>query len=689
MNESLFKEIKDTLSDRGEWERKQSSWFTMRYTGIKRAAPPYKNAPDMHYPLVDTMIDKLKPYYIAQIYNQERLATFISGKPQQAADTVLAERFFDYTLKQNTNFERTVNTAIDFMLMYGRGPIKVMWDTANSCIRFVAVRPIYIIVPSYPEDLQKADWLVHVIHLSQRQYEANKQYKQGTDFISKIKGRGSETYQNAADEIRLREGIMVGENDEQIVLWEVYTREGGQIKIETMSPMAGEYGEKVKDTGGLPYNHKELPFCDLRYELADPDYYGTRGITEILSHFELDLCKLWNHKLQFLDFHGQPTYKNTGIIPNPANFQNRPGKILPQGIEPTQTVQAPIEFKEEMQLQRAIAEDRVQVPDLTAGEHLSGSKGSKGEITATQINAIVGQAGQGNDMRGRTFRGQLGVIFKQSQSLIDQYMAKDKWVLEDFTEVPQAARHSNYKLMPTGSADSYNKEQRVQRAMGYKQVFTGDPSIEQGELSKYVLEQDDPALVKRLWRPSQDQQLSQAQLQAEEILLMNFGFPAKTREDDMDAVHIQTLAQYVEMKLHKGEAIEAGEASLEEQHFQAHVQQMGAKKDKQGMLMLKSPQVQAAMATLHQLASTPGGSGDQGQGAAPPAAPQTPPEPPPQSSPSQIMDSVANLIKAGVKMNVNDVNAALVKAGLPPLATDIDEKAVIKPVPKAPAKKAA
>src|SRR6266576_1289886 len=119
MDKDLWEEIQHELTNRKTWEQNQDDWYRMRYEGIKRLSLPYPGAPDMHYPLVDTMIEKMKPFYIAQIYGQERLATFASGIPQSMELTLLAEQLFDYTTKQFTNFERAIHTAIDYMMLYG------------------------------------------------------------------------------------------------------------------------------------------------------------------------------------------------------------------------------------------------------------------------------------------------------------------------------------------------------------------------------------------------------------------------------------------------------------------------------------------------------------------------------------------------------------------------------------------
>src|SRR4051812_1410906 len=98
MTNDFFSDIKAELKTRNNWEDKQAVWYRMRYEGIKRASKPYKGAPDMHYPLVDTMIEKIKPFYISQVYGQERLAAFASGRPQAENVTTLGEKLLDFHL---------------------------------------------------------------------------------------------------------------------------------------------------------------------------------------------------------------------------------------------------------------------------------------------------------------------------------------------------------------------------------------------------------------------------------------------------------------------------------------------------------------------------------------------------------------------------------------------------------------
>lgn len=697
MIEDIHDEVLSELKNRATWEDRQATWFKMRYEGIKRAKRPYSNAPDMHYPLGDTMVEKLKPFYISLIYIQERLSAFTSGKPQTAENTSLGEQFFDYVLKQKTNFERAIHTAIDYMLMYGRCPVKVYWDATLKKLCYNPVRPIYLLTPSWTEELCDSDWSIEVQHLSEAQYRRNPLFNQDDAFIKRIKGTGKSTENsgtNAQEQAKYaRQGITYGQNDSQIVIWECYTRDSdGKIFVETMSPILGPK-ELVREGFGMPYSHKQIPFGDLRYELADADYYSPRGIVEILSQFELDLCKLWNHKLQYLDFFGQPMFTNDGTASNPQNYAPSPGRILPQGVEPVPPASAPMDFQQEMQLQRALAEDRIQIPDLSAGEHLVGKRGAKGGTTATQIDALMAQSNSGNDMRARTFRLQLGTIYNQSWSIICDYMKGDQLILEDYTPVPPEVLHLQYRISPSGSADSsYSKEQRVAKAMAYKQAYAGDPSIKQNELTKWTLEQDNPDLVRRFYQEPAEAQQNQGERQAEEIVLMLNGYPPHVKKDDNDGQHVMTMAQWVEWRLKSGQPIPPPVAQMLLQHGIEHQQSAMMKRDKQSLQQIKSdPTIQQATQALEgimsqaqqqQQAAMPD-NGTQGGPLMPPGQAAPPQQ---EDKPSAVGNMLASLMKAGAPVSLDDINGVLVNAGLAPIHGASN---IVTPPPKptaAPAK---
>jgi hypothetical protein len=605
----------------------------MRNGGIRRKAKPYPNAPDLSYPLGDTMIEKLKPAHIQQLYGAETIASFISRKTQDQDLTSSASYWFDYQLKQRSNFERAMYCAIDEMLQDGFAPVKVYWDARCKRLAFDQIDPLHLIVPNATQEYNQgggADWIVHVLHMSVAEYKANPLFRQEDDFIKSIKGKGSKEDSSESSgkrqAIELKEGINCSANDHEIVLWEVYNRDRKtkRIKVETISPVKGWEAENtVRSPFTLPYNKgvfsngEYFPFFKVRTEIKGKGHYSSRGIVEINAPYEVSLSKSWNMVHQWGDYFANPMFQHApgNSIPAPQNFTPKPGKILPPGLQPANVPSAPALLHEQMQMTRAIAEDRTQIPDLGASQHLSGKKGADGQPTATQINAIVGQSGQGNDMRARVFRMDVADGLNIAWSILLQYgvsaMGEDGkpdatslsyMVNNEVRSMDVSAAHDDYEIVPNGSADSWNKGAQMQKRLAFYQMFQGNPFIDQGELTKWVIEAEDARLVKRLFRDPQTAQDDQMEEQANEIGLMNLGFPAKVKPADDDKVHLTCLGQYVMRKLQLNEPITPEFARLALQHGGGHAQGLEQKKDpaRKQIMAQAEPIVQVLQAIAQQ-----------------------------------------------------------------------------------------
>src|SRR5476649_2206783 len=174
MDKEIITSINQDVKDRQDWATQQELWYKMRNTGVLRN-PPFPGAANLHYPLADTMIEKLKPAYVQQMYGGENIATFVSLKTQDQTLTSDISGWFDYNLKQKTNFERSMFVAIDQMLECGFCPVKAYWDAGNKRLAFDQVDPLHLIVPQTTQEYNEgggADRVVHVLHMSVDEYEA-------------------------------------------------------------------------------------------------------------------------------------------------------------------------------------------------------------------------------------------------------------------------------------------------------------------------------------------------------------------------------------------------------------------------------------------------------------------------------------------------------------------------------------
>src|SRR4051812_49060211 len=104
-NFKAYKDILNDLKDRGEWEKRQAVFYKLRHGGIDRKNKPYAGCANLHFPLCDSILERMKPFYVQQLYATDTFASFVSEKPQQDALSTAAACWFDYRLKQKSNME--------------------------------------------------------------------------------------------------------------------------------------------------------------------------------------------------------------------------------------------------------------------------------------------------------------------------------------------------------------------------------------------------------------------------------------------------------------------------------------------------------------------------------------------------------------------------------------------------------
>lgn len=568
----LFNALLDDLRARTGWEERQRIWYEMRHNGLRRKKKLPWQA-DLHYPLADSIIGKLKPFYYQQVFSNEVIATFIPKAPQPEGIIQGISRWFDYQLRQNSNFETEILTTIDAMLMSGMNLMKISWDEDSKSIRFDSVDPVYAIVPHYTRDIKSCDRLCHVIPMSLNQYKSNKLYNQDEDLIRRIKGRTGEGVKfSTLEDIKLRrEGITIGTEDDQIIVWEAYERQDdGKILVHTFSPLAPN--EDIRPTFELPYRHGQLPFVPFVMEIKDKGVYSSRGICETVAPFEAYMCKLMNEKADAMTLYNRPLFRCEQDIPNTNNLKFGPATILPVGVAPVAMPQPPISFDQEMINQRMISEYLTSMPDFG----LAQQGNTKNARTATEISQIGSLMGQSTDLRARIFRISLGHVFRQAYSILTQFGRKslNYHFTDTFGEVPAEALDVTYAIHPSGSADGINKAVQYQKAFARLQLLANNPFINQAALIRSVLEIDDPSLIQKLITDPNLKEMDQAEDQAIENVVLESGFPAVVRPSDDHKAHLKILLDRIEFLSSNGGGSPVAMQRYRE-HLEQHLQGLG------------------------------------------------------------------------------------------------------------------
>lgn len=591
---SAYAEVRQAIKDRTDWETRQRVWYEMRSHGLRRKGKPFPGAADLHFPLVDTNISKLKPFYFQQIVGTELVANFQSvGGGEDGKDYANeAAQWFHYQLTEESNHEEESLIADDHMLMSGRSVEKIFWDSRRKQVRFEAIDPVYIIVPKNTKELQEADWICHVQHLSKRQYKRRKQFNQDPEFLRSITGKGTDDPDGGALEEAqdAREGLHYGDKD-QIVIHEFFEKqEDGKVLVKTYSPLRPD--QQVRPDFRLPYIddvtegkvQTEYPFVDKPFEITDGGWYSPRGVPELVGVFEASACKMWNEKHDAMTYYNKPLYKNKGNRPfNAGNVTLKHGEVIDADIEAVQHGRPPISYDEELNNVRAVAEARLTMPDGGIGRSQNHSEPK----TATEVARLAELMNTLIDMRAHVHRTRLARKYKLAWNRLKQYRAKDLayHFREKLHHLPPAALLAKYKIGPSGSADSWNKAMQQQRAMLLFNTLKGSPFVDQGGLTKTLLEALDPGFVRQLYIDPELKAASEQEEQALQMLLLLSGYPAQPKEHEDHAARIPVI-------LGKLEHLGATGQPVNPQAHQLIMQHLG---QRMAMLKQKDPQAHGEM----------------------------------------------------------------------------------------------
>jgi hypothetical protein len=634
----LFGSICDDLRHRAKWEARQSRWMVMRDFGLKRLAKPWPAAADMHIPLGDTIINKLKAYYIQWIFGPELLAAFYSLKDQGDSYTDNVAQWFNYQVREKSNFPIQTMVMVDSILQNGLGFVKTYWDTQYNCLSFQSIAPYYVIVPSWTSlDPRTMDRMVQVIHYSKDQYRrAAKARGLNADdtYVDSIAGTGKPDQRY--EDLRYHQDGITYSNGDMIVYWEIYERQDdGSIMVKSMCP--ANPGETPRNDFTLPYTHKQFPITRIGYEVTDEGFYSSRGVMESVQMFEMSATKMWNEKLDYMSISNRPVLSTQGGSINAQNVRWEPGAVYDAVLQIVQQPPPPVSFDEEIQATRGLAEQRVGLPDFGVGQDQNPNK----PRTATEVNSITTVMQQSNDLRARVLKDGTSRIYEQAWSILLQYQKKslDYFWRGQRVTLPDAALDDVYTLEPNGSVDGYSRERDIQKLMQLRQLAQGSPWLKVYEIDRKIVELMDSQWINQIYEPPQEADGDQQFLQATENSTMMEGFGPQVKPTDEHVTHLTIIDGFMGWSTQNGRPIPPDIMQIFMQHAAAHIQ--AARSDAQYMkqhaqqIAQFAAKVQATQKQLAQAQQAQAAQMQPGPGAppfppgAPPPGPNGAPAPPP------------------------------------------------------------
>lgn len=143
---------------------------------------------------------------------------------------------------------------------------------------------------------------------------------------------------------------------------------------------------------------------------------------------------------------------------------------------------------------------------------------------------------------------------------------------DDTGEMVPEGIHEEYSIEPKGGLDFINRQFALQKAVARMQMFQNNPYINQGELVKSVLEQDDPSLVRKLFTDPQAGSGDQAEDQATEIATMlATGFPVAIKPSDDHKAHISVLFAFNQAAQMRQQPVDNSALQVLMDHLQQHL----------------------------------------------------------------------------------------------------------------------
>lgn len=548
----------------------------MRRDGLRRRNKPFKGAADLHLPIADNAVEKLKPYYLNGIFGRQQLASFTPLRQQLAEASAQAAECLDWKLRKESNFPREMAHLFDTTLVYGRGILKVRWDPKLKRVCFDSIDPLFFIVPKGSDVIDEMDWFCHVKQLTVAQYRREKRYHQDDDLIERLRGGPKQEEFSKDQEKAHREGLTWTKDEDEIILWECYEKtEDGWI-VRTTGAHSPEL--VARDPFRLNYTFQEKPwqpFVSFTCEITDKGWYAPRGVVEKVASFETYGTKLWNMKADWLEYSGKPLFTQDATLGaghNKENVKLAPGEVLPPGMTPASVPEPPFALDNEMQTVRQLAEESSGSPDFGI-QGQEAQQGKPASRTATEWNYLGSFANQGIQHRAWISSLSEGEVYWRAWALFVQFAGEElSWIAGQEQKILQKqARHDQYLIEPDAQPDAWNKQTRVQRAVARFQMFKGDPDVDQIALKRSVLEADDPRLVKKLLIGQGVRSGQEAEDEATEIVIMERGWPAVVEPGEDHALRIKVLAGYLEFLGMQGAPVNPVARQRMQEHLAMHV----------------------------------------------------------------------------------------------------------------------
>lgn len=582
-NQQFYDRAQGWLKDRLNWEKKLGKTQLQRFQQDRGKInnQPWPRASNVRWPLSDMIIEKWKPFFFKLIYTSENISNFKALVAANVAHCSGVAHYFDFVVKQKTDFEEEIQLAIDRALQDAECYMKTTWNLEREVPIFEEVQPIFLIVPTGTTNIHDSDCVIHVIQWNKNELKLKFPDLKPSDY-ERIEEGAADDHRTENDQVNkeedeyFREGINRTTKDKRIVTWEVHYRDWknkGEMRLRTISPddPAIDFGDDREYPYEFCVKNKRWMFEVHKREIVSKKLHSARGIPEVVLDGEMSLTAAWRAKQNAMTIYNNPIWSAPGGIPgSTGNISFRPGQIIPFQIQRADSGPPPMSWDEEMQNTRRIYEERIGVPDFGLGDRNNKTGENR---TAREISFIQQMSSAGIDLQAGNWKRYVGLIMKQAWGLIVQYKPKSLlyYINNDMQNLPPEALNDEYLIECSGSAENMNRELRIQKAQTLWQSSNNNPFATPGEAYKNLIEQTYPGQVQRFYRDPQAKEAdSRAKAAMDLTVIMTTGFPIPIKPTDDFLVQAQTAMQFLQAQAQKGVGMNPQQVNLISMYIQAN-----------------------------------------------------------------------------------------------------------------------
>jgi hypothetical protein len=676
----LYSAISDALNARTQRDRDQALWYELTKRGWRRRHKPFPGCADYDIKLADSMLEGVKPSYYAAIRGGDSLFRFTGLDTDSVDSQDDAAYLLDDRLNYHSNFNKFVPSYIHACLQSGVGMAKEIWNVEKGENDFSVVPPEYWVVPEETDEVQDADWFVHIMQLSVDQFMRDERFKaecRTEDYVNNIKGTGNPYAVQRRQAKCRREGLTYSDDKNRIVLWEIWERtDAGAWMYSTKVPSiwTGQEDDEeqdpmmratVRDLMLSPYQHGRLPFVPMKFEQPEEGIYAPRGIPELTATYQTGAVKALNQQQDRLTFVGTPCFSADREVPGASNITLTPGIVVPFPVKVLDMGSVPIDYEKQINLMRELAEWRISTPDFGVVDENGGAR------TAREMSLRAQESQQGSNIRVTLMRNALQELGFMAWENLRQFDRSSLDYIRDGELQTADAKvwDGKYRIEPGGAVDGSSKLQQMQQAQANIEVGEKMPFVALDQIVGDYYGLQGPSLRKRYILDQGEKAQSEMERQATELTdMVTIGFPIHRKPWDVDVAHITAIGFYLAALQQKNTPPTPESAMLILQHGQEHEAALKGTKDPNALKVMQQIQplvlwlssiIQQGQQQPPNVLAMPSGSAG-----APAAAAQAPMDP---KTAAAIGNAIAAMVKAGIPISLDQINGVYADLKLPPV----------------------